>query len=197
MSRTKTDRSWGEAVEEILSKIIDEWYERVSGYYVTSEEATGNSPAQLKRFHDSKGHRIKFNKDDLDFTYGLRCSQLEDGFAIEISVNNKVENFDYDDFRHELSTHYHTAGARKVTTPASLRKFRQDEVLQLESGISEALSLERRPNKADIMRLAFKIRPDCVQRLLRHRLSTKKLIESYCVSPFRSAYANVYRRKSD
>ncbi len=197
MPPKKTEQGWIEAVEDILSAIIDGWYQRVSAYYVTSEEATGISPVQLKRFHDSKGHRIKFNKDDLDFTYGLRSSQLEDGFAIEISVNNKVENFDYDDFRRELSAQYQTAGARRVATPASLRRFRQDEVFQLESGISEALSLERQPGKADIMRLAFKIRPDCVRRLLTHRISTRKLIESYCVSPFRSAYANVYRRKSD
>ena len=59
-----------QAADKILGNIIDSWYENVSSFYITSEQVA-NLPGQqgteeLKRFHDDKGHRIKFNKGDLD-----------------------------------------------------------------------------------------------------------------------------------
>ena len=62
-------------INESLEAIIDQWYLSVSDYYVTVERKAENPdiqfPEELKRFHDDSGHRIKFNKGDLDFTYGL------------------------------------------------------------------------------------------------------------------------------
>ena len=55
------------AIGSILGQIIDEWYQRVEPHYLTTGDA------ELKFFHDTMGHRIKFNKDGLDFTYGLKC----------------------------------------------------------------------------------------------------------------------------
>ena len=54
-------------IEEVLGQIIDEWYERVAGHYLTQQDLESHSrsstgEAELKYFHDEAGHRIKFNK---------------------------------------------------------------------------------------------------------------------------------------
>jgi hypothetical protein len=197
MAKKKEKTEVEESVEEILRTIIDDWYERVSGYYVTQDDAEGQpeleETVQLKRFHDSKGHRIKFNKDDLDFTYGLRSDWQKDSVLIEVSVNNKVDNFDYEDFREQLFLHYKKVGGKKVEKPRAIGDLCFDDVFQLESGISEVFTVEKHENKADIMRLSFRMESSLLTDLLGERLATKQLIESYCVSPFRSIYARVYR----
>lgn len=194
MAATKKDIDSQEAFEDILRAIIDEWYERVSGYYVT-EEVDGNpdSEIQLKRFHDKNGHRIKFNKDSLDFTYGLRATQAADAFHIDISVNNKVDEFDYEDFKRQLFDHYWAAGQNLINGPAGLNRLTFQEVFQLPSGISEAFTVETRSGRADIMRLSFEINQDHLASLAKDPNKTKQLVESYCVSPFRNIYARVYR----
>jgi hypothetical protein len=188
------------AVENILNAIINEWYERVSGYYVTHEYLLENPESgreeELKRFHDERGHRIKFNKDDLDFTYGLRSNWQGEHIVIEVSVNNKVKNFDYNGFRDRLLSHYMKTGSEKVPTPWDLRSFAYGEVFKFEPNLQEAFSVERRDDKADIMRLAFHVYDHLLDRLVAHPLAGKQLVESYCVSPFRTVYAAVYRRSS-
>jgi hypothetical protein len=200
MPTKKKNSKLCESIEGILSAIIDEWYSRVSGYYVTQEDGEENpdsaEPVQLKRFHDSTGHRIKFNKDDLDFTYGLKSEWDSAAVTIEISVNNKVENFDYEDFSKQLFDHYKRNGERKVGSPAAIKTLLFKEVFQLESEISEAFRVEKRSNRADIMRLSFTIGEDVVKALANNGTATKRLIENYCVSPFRSIYAKVYRSSS-
>ncbi len=197
METKKREVAIQETIEEILKSIIDDWYERVSGYYLTGP--TGEKPdgaVELKRIHDEKGHLIKFNKDDLDFTYGLRSAWSGDHLMLEISVNNKVENFDYDDFRRQLFTHYEKAGAALVPRPAGLGKVAHKDLFQLEAGISHVFKVERRPEKADIMRLSFRINSEHMDELSSDPDATKQLIENYCVSPFRSVYAKVYRSNS-
>ena len=84
-------------IDKALETIIDQWYLSVSDYYITVEKKAESSeiqiPEELKRFHDENGHRIKFNKGDLDFTYGLSLMSESDDCALEVSVNNKVPNF--------------------------------------------------------------------------------------------------------
>ncbi len=189
----KKDETVQQAFEEILSAIIDEWYERVSGYYVTEEAGPDDPEIELKRFHDDNGHRIKFNKDSLDFTYGLRAAWSEGSFHLDISVNNKVEDFDYENFKQQLFDHYRKAGKSRVSTPPKLKKFTHSEVFRLESGISRAFTVEKRNKRADIMRLSFEINPEHLEARAKERQRTKQLIESYCVSPFRNIYARVYR----
>jgi hypothetical protein len=186
------------AIDELLSQIIDEWYERVSPHYVTHSVGSGRQAREeeLKCFHDKNGHRIKFDKDGLDFTYGLKSQWAEEHCVIEISVNNKVENFDYLDFQRRLVAHYQTTGSRKVTTPYQLRAHSYQEIFQLEPNLEEAFSVENREKKADIMSLSFRLRERFSEELAARPVSGKQLIEDYCVSPFRSAYAAVYRRKS-
>ena len=71
--KRKTSPKTAALIDKALEAIIDQWYLSVSDYYITSEKKTKNpeiqSPEELKRFHDETGHRIKFNKGDLDFTY--------------------------------------------------------------------------------------------------------------------------------
>ncbi len=185
-------------IERILRTIIDEWYDKVSRFYVTTEqlEASGGEPGreELKRFHDDHGHRIKFSKDDLDFTYGLRAYWENKSLYIEVSVNNKVENFDIEEFRDRLATHFRIAGKQPVPTPAELKPRCYEEIFILDSNFTDAFKLEVRKNKADIMRLSFRLNSRYLPKLLAHPVSSKELVETYCVTPFRSIYASVYRK---
>ena len=186
------------AIDQLLSQIIDEWYERVSPHYVThSVEIHGHErEEELKLFHDRKGHRIKFNKGELDFTYGLKSQWEEEHCVIEISVNNKVENFDYPDFQRRLVSHYKKTGNRKVPTPYQLRTHSYQEIFQFEPNLEEVFTVEKRKGKADIMSLSFRLKDRFSEELADHPISGKQLIEDYCVSPFRRVYAAVYRRTS-
>ena len=187
-------------IEKVLGQIIDEWYERVCPHYVTSDQILDN-PAlkereeELKRFHDAKGHRIKFNKDDLDFTYGLKSYWQGESYIIEISVNNKVDKFDYADFGKRLLLHYSKTSGDSVPTPYKLRKYSYQDIFQLEPNPEEAFTVEPHQDKADIMRLSFRLRNQLTRNLAAHPLSSKQLIEDYCVSPFRRIFARVYRQK--
>jgi hypothetical protein len=187
-----------ETISQILGEIIDDWYERVAGYYITTERLAENpgleGEEELKRFHDNLGHRIKFAKDELDFTYGLRGYVENGDLIIEVSVNNKVRNFDVEEFRRRLSAHYRKAREQKVPTPFELRSRQYGEIFLFDSDFSDALRIERREGKADIMRLAFRLNHDFVDRLLAHPVSSKQLVENFCVTPFRQIYASVYRR---
>lgn len=189
-----------QTVDALLGEIIDDWFEKVSTYYVTAGRlAESDNPDQeeeLKRFHDGNGHRIKFSKDELDFTYGLRSFQTNGDLTIEVSVNNKVRNFDIAEFRKRLAAHYRKIGKELVPTPFELRSRSYSEIFLLESDFSHSLKLEIREGKADIMRLAFRLEPEAAKKLVEHPVSTKQLVENYCVTPFRSIYASVYRRGS-
>jgi len=185
-------------VDLILSSIIDDWYEKVSSYYVTIEQLQGhpqlNKEEELKRFHDEKGHRIKFSKDDLDFTYGLRSIWENNHILIEVSVNNKVENFNYEGFEARLMAHYEKTGNERVTSPYELRNQSYRDVFQFEPNLREAFKVEKREDKADIMRLSFHVSNEFLDKIVGHPQASKQLVETYCVTPFRSVYATVYRR---
>ncbi len=188
-----------EAIEEILGSMIDEWYERIQDYYITVESKAGKPDSEeeeeLKRFHDKNGHRIKFDKDELDFTYGLKSIVEEDGLLIEVSANNKVANFDIKDFKNRLTNYYTKSCEELVPTPAELKANAFKDVFQLDEDPSKILSLEIRAGKADVMRLAFKLDSEILKKLIIHPRSSKELIEQYCVTPFRTIYAAVYRKE--
>ena len=189
-----------QAADRILGNIIDSWYENVASFYITSEQVA-NLPGQqgteeLKRFHDEKGHRIKFNKGDLDFTYGLRSSWIDDAFIVEVSVNNKVESFDYDDFLRRLMAHYRHLGNEKVPTPYELKHLRYNQIFLLEPSLQDAFAVERRGEGADIMRLSFRVNTRYIEKCFRPQAGTQ-IIETYCGSPLRTVFAAVYRRRSN
>jgi len=185
-----------EIIETVLSEIINDWYERVEPHYATKNQKNTKQEAELKRFHDEKGHRIKFNKDKLDFTYGLKSHWKNEHYIIEISVNNKVANFDYQDFGRRLAFHYQQMGNQLVPTPYELRKNAYCTIFRFQPNLDKAFRVEKHPSKTDIMRLSFKVDDRFIRCLASHPVSGKQLIEDYCVSPFRSLYATVYRKSS-
>ena len=186
------------AIDGLLSQIIDERHERACPHYFTHPVTFGGHEREeeLKCFHDKNGHRIKFNKDALDFTYGLKSQWVEEHCVIEISVTNKVEKFDYLDFQQRLVSHYQALGNQKVPTPYQLRTHSYQDIFQLEPNLEDAFSVENRETKADIMSLSFRLKERFSEELAARPVSGKQLIEDYCVSPFRSVYAAVYRRQS-
>ena len=200
MPTKKEGASVQKIINETLKAIIDDWYANVAHFYVTQERLAAephlSQEEELKRFHDKDGYRIKFQKDDLDFTYGLRSYWQDTDFIIEVSVNNKVENFNYQDFRDRLFAHYARKRNDKVSTPYELKNHSYYQIFQLEPNWEEAFTVEKRAEKADIMRLSFRVKTDFLDTLVAHPLANKQLLEDYCVSPFRSVYATVYRRGS-
>jgi len=166
------------AIDELLSQIIDEWYERVCPHYVTHSVDSGGQEREeeLKCFHDKNGHRIKFNKDALDFTYGLKSQWAKEHCVIQISVTNKVENFDYLDFQRRLVSHYQALGNRKVPTPYQLRTHSYQDIFQLEPNLEDAFSVENREEKADIMSLSFRLKERFSEELAARPVSGKQLI---------------------
>jgi hypothetical protein len=184
-------------LDDLLASMINEWYDNVCGYYTTEEHRqSADEEPELKRFHDEKGHRIKFAKATLQCTYGLRILKEEEQNHIEISVNNKVEDLDYTEFRVRLGRHYAdtTAKAAKAREAKSLPVF--SEIFTLESEMSQAFSVERSEGKADVVRLSFLVNAEKIVPLLEDPARLKAAIEEHCLSPMRRIYADLYRRTS-
>ena len=186
-------------IDKALEAIIDQWYLSVSDYYVTSEKKAENPglqvPDELKRFHDETGHRIKFNKGDLDFTYGLSLLQEADACCLEVSVNNKVPNFNYSELARRLADYYMANSDKPVEGFKKLKKVRNGEIFILQEDVQDSIKIETREGKADIVRLAFGVEEDYLEDLVSDPPIFMELIHQYCVAPLRRAYADVYRKK--
>jgi hypothetical protein len=198
-SKRKTPQKTAELIDKALETIIDQWYLSVSDYYITSEKKAENSdldgPEELKRFHDETGHRIKFNKGDLDFTYGLcLMSEVED-CVLEVSVNNKVPNFDYEELVRRLSLYYQSNKEKPVAGFTKLKKFHNCDVFHLPENLQSCIRLETREGKADIVRLSFGVEEEFLEDLIADPPGFMELIQQYCVAPLRRIYAEVYRIK--
>lgn len=186
-------------IDSTLESIIDQWYLSVSDYYITIERKSDNpdlsQTEELKRFHDETGHRIKFNKGDLDFTYGL-CLQLsEDGHLLEVSVNNKVPHFNYNELVRRLSSYYEGARSKPIAGFKDAKKLRNSDIFTLQDQIRNSISVEQREGKADIVRLSFGIVDEHFEELVSDPASFMEMIQNYCVAPLRRIYADLYRTK--
>jgi hypothetical protein len=188
-----------ELIDKALETIIDQWYQSVSEYYITTEKKAENpdifGPEELKRFHDETGHRIKFNKLDLDFTYGL--SLIEDateGYILDVSVNNKVPNYNYAELGRRLAVHYKTSCEKPVEGFTKLKKIRNCDAFHLNEDLG-TIKVEEREGKADIVRLTFCISGKYLEDMVAEPGSFMELIQQYCVAPLRRIYAEVYRIK--
>jgi hypothetical protein len=186
-------------IDNALSAIIDQWYLSVSDYYITPEKKAENPDIQiaeeLKRFHDENGHRIKFNKGDLDFTYGLSVSGENDGCQVEVSVNNKVPDFNYNELVRRLTSYYDTARNKPVEGYKKLKKVRNCDVFALPDDLQHCVTVEQREGKADIVRVAFEIQDQYLEELVSEPPVFMETIHQYCVAPLRRIYAEVYRTK--
>lgn len=188
-----------ELVDKALESIIDQWYLSVSDYYITTEKKIENpdifGPEELKRFHDESGHRIKFNKADLDFTYGLSFSLNDDGCALGVSVNNKVPNFNYAELGRRLAIYYQDHREKPVEGFKKLKNINNCDVFHLKEDLGGTIKIETREGKADIVRLTFIIAEKYIEDLIAAPESFMELIHQYCVAPLRRIYAEVYRIK--
>jgi hypothetical protein len=186
-------------INETLGAIIDQWYLSVCDYYVTAEKKAQNAsielPEELKRFHDESGHRIKFNKGDLDFTYGLALLSPVEGCVLEVSVNNKVRNFDYGELVRRLAAHYRLEKAKPLERLKKAKKVPQGEVFVLPEDIQACVTVEQRDGKADIVRLAFGLEEQYLEDLAADPPTFMDVIHQYCVAPLRRIYAEVFRTK--
>ncbi len=197
--KRKTPPKTAALIDKALETIIDQWYLSVSDYYITTEKKAENSeitaPEELKRFHDETGHRIKFNKGDLDFTYGLSLMLAADDCALEVSVNNKVPNFNYGELVRRLSAYYQVNKEKPIEGFKKLKKVRNCDVFQLQEDLQESVTVETREGKADIVRLSFGVEDGFLEELVSDPPNFMELIHQYCVAPLRRIYADVYRIK--
>ena len=187
-------------IDNALAAIIDQWYLSVSDYYITPEKKAENPGIQtaeeLKRFHDETGHRIKFNKGDLDFTYGLSISPDQDnGCRLEVSVNNKVPDLNYNELVRRLTTHYDSARNKPIEGYKKLKKVRNCDVFALPEDLQHSVTVEQREGKADIVRVSFEVLDQYLEELVAEPPIFMELIHQYCVAPLRRIYAEVYRTK--
>ncbi len=186
-------------IDKALEAIIDQWYLSVSDYYITSEKKAENpeitGPEELKRFHDESGHRIKFNKGDLDFTYGLNLITGADFCDLEVSVNNKVPNFDYGELVRRLTAYYQANRDKPIEGYKRLKKVRNCDVFQLDEDLQDCVKIETREGKADIVRLTFALQDAYLEELVSDPPVFMELIHQYCVAPLRRVYAEVFRAK--
>ena len=182
-------------IDQILQEIIKDWYERVRENYVTEEDsrALGVEP-EVKRFHDSRNHRIKFSREkELDVTYGLGAKQENELLVVESSVNNKSEGFDYEAFVNKLKSHYWRSGNEKPWTDPNFDHFSYQELLCFEPVMGQSVTLDMRKEKADIVRLWFRVNPKHEELLLSRQDVLRDLIENYCLAPLKRIYAESYR----
>jgi hypothetical protein len=186
-------------IDETLEAIIDQWYLSVMDYYLTVEKKAENPsldlPEELKRFHDETGHRIKFNKGDLNFTYGIYLESGSDGCQLEVSVNNKVPNFDYGELVRRLSYYYGETRSKPIEGFKKLKKVHNSDVFALPGDLQNNVTLEQREGKADIIRLAFELNDQYLDELVSDPPAFMELIHQYCVAPLRRIYAEVFRTK--
>jgi len=196
--RTSPNKT-AELIDGSLEAIIDQWYLSVSDYYITSEKKTENPdievPEELKRFHDDTGHRIKFNKGDLDFTYGLNLESTVDDLILEVSVNNKVPKFNYDELTQKLAAYYQSTKEKPIDGFKKLKKVRNCDVFDLKEDLQDCIKVEEREGKADIIRLAFGVQDVYLEDLIADPPNFMELIHQYCVAPLRRIYAEVFRKK--
>ena len=197
--KRKTPPKTAALIDKALEAIIDQWYLSVSDYYITSEKKAENPslqvPEELKRFHDETGHRIKFNKGDLDFTYGLCLMSGGDNCALEVSVNNKVPNLNYGELVRRLATYYQSNKDKQIEGFKKLRKVRNCDIFHLPEDLQDSIKMETREGKADIVRLSFGIEEEYLDELVAEPPNFMELIHQYCVAPLRRIYAEVYRIK--
>lgn len=182
-----------ERIDEILGRIIQEWFDRVKSNYVTEEESEQlKVEPEIKIFHGDS-HRIKFARsEELDITYGLGVVSRDGQILVESSVNNKSDGFDYEAFMRRLKNYYWRTRFEKSWTQPQFDRFTYFDLMPFEPRMGDSVILEARKDKADIIRLYFPISKRYQGLLLEHEEILKDLIEDYCLSPLKRIFAESY-----
>lgn len=184
-----------ESVDGVLRQVIEDWFQRVRHSYVTVED--GNDlgvEAEIKVFHEFGNHRIKFaREEDLDVTYGVGVESSSETLNLISSVNNKSEGFDYDLFVDRLKDYYWRSRYEKPWTEENIDHFAYQDLLDFEPIMGRSVTLEKREDRADIVRLFFRIRPTRIELLLSRQDLLRDLVENYTLYPLRRIYAESYR----
>lgn len=181
-------------VDAVLRQIIDDWYDRVKSHYVTCEDhqELGVEP-EIKAFHNFGNHRIKFaRQDEVDVTYGVGVEVREAGMLIVSSVNNKSAGFDYEMFVERLKKYYWRSRTEKPWTEPPIDHFSYGDLLEFEPRMAHSVALEIRKDKADILRLFFRLNLNHQQLLLSRQELLRDLVENYCLFPLQRIYAESY-----
>jgi hypothetical protein len=184
-----------EKLNGVIERIVVDWYERLKEHYVTDEDSRelGVEP-EVKYFGEFGSHRIKFSrKNELDVTYGLAAEGRNGSLVIVTSVNNKSKGFDYEAFVERLKSHYWRSRFEKPWTKPEIDHFAYGDLLHFEPRMGHSVSLDIRKDKADIVRLAFRVEPAHEELLLENSDLLRDLIENYCFSPLKRIYAETYR----
>ncbi len=184
-----------EKLNAVIERIVVDWYERLREHYVTDEDSRelGVEP-EVKYFGEFGSHRIKFSrKNDLDVTYGLAAERRDKDLVIVTSVNNKSKGFDYEAFVDRLKSHYWRSRIEKPWTQPEIDHFAYGDLLHFEPRMGHSISLDIRKDKADIVRLSFRVEPAHETLLLDNQDLLRDLVENYCFSPLKRIYAETYR----
>jgi hypothetical protein len=115
--------------------------------------------------------------------------------ALEVSVNNKVPNLNYDELVRRLAVHYQSNKEKPIDGFKKLRKVRNCDIFHLPEDLQGSIRMEIREGKADIVRLSFGIEEEYLDELVAEPPNFMELIHQYCVAPLRRIYADVYRIK--
>jgi hypothetical protein len=185
-----------EKLDLVLGRIMQEWYERCRHSYVTAEDSSelGVEP-EVKYFKRFANHRLKFSrKGELEVTYGLAAEHRDGRILIVASVNNKSERFDYDGFVRRLQDYYWRAAIERPWTRPAVDRYTYADLLFFEPRIGGSITLDVREEHADIVRLAFQVRPGQEEFLLGSEELLHDLIENYCLNPLKRIYAESYRQ---
>jgi len=180
--------------DAITHQVIQSWYERVKQNYVTDKDGRdlGIEP-ELKVFHQQGSHRIKFSRNaELDVTYGLGVRLSEEGILIESSVNNKSEGFDYEAFMDALKAHYWRSRDDKPWIDPEFDRFSYQDLLPFDPVMGHSVTLDTLKDKADIIRLNFRVSSLHLELLVRRQDVLGDLVDEYCLAPLKRIYAETF-----
>lgn len=183
-----------QTLDSALFKVIDIWYDRVRPNYVTEEDSreVGLEP-ELKRFHGDGKHRIKFARSiELDVTYGLGAVERNGLVFLESSVNNKSNGFDYEAFVQRLERYYWSTRSEKPWVEPGYDHYSYSDLLPFEPVLGQSVLRERRPDRAEVIRLFFEVGTKFQQVLKKRGDLIVDLVEDYCLAPLKRIYAESY-----
>lgn len=182
----------------ILKETIHSWFERVKGHYVTVAESRrlGVEP-EIKYFEEESGvYRIKFARaGELDVTYGLSARDDGRSLVIESSVNNKSAGFDFGGFVDRLRGYYWRARNEKPWTHAPFDRFTHGDLIPFEPVLGRSVLLDKRKDRADVIRLRFPINPRHERLLAENPEILRDLVGNFCLNPLKRIYAESYRER--